>query len=83
MKRAPWDEVEEVAFECEPGTLTEGKLQNPRPQGVTRNSHGIENFDDNILEINVRARSGKSLGPADFARSTGFPADQYQTSLPG
>src|SRR6202043_1893469 len=23
----PWDEAEEVAFECEPGTLTEGKLR--------------------------------------------------------
>ena len=23
----PWDEAEEVAFECEPGTLTEKKLR--------------------------------------------------------
>jgi hypothetical protein len=26
-KLLPWDEAEEVTFECEPGTLTEGKLQ--------------------------------------------------------
>jgi len=23
----PWDEAEEITFECEPGTLTEGKAK--------------------------------------------------------
>ena len=28
MKRLlPWDEAEEIAFECEPGTINEGKLE--------------------------------------------------------
>jgi oxygen-independent coproporphyrinogen-3 oxidase len=75
MKRLlPWDEAEEVAFECEPGTLTEGKLRAIRDLGVTRLSLGIENFDDEILKINGRAHTSKEIGPAyRFARSIGFP----------
>src|SRR6478752_8816849 len=45
---ASWDRAEEVAFECEPGTLTESKLAAIREIGVTRLSLGIENFDDRI-----------------------------------
>ncbi len=75
MKRLlPWDEAEEVAFECEPGTLTEGKLQVIRDLGVTRLSLGIENFDDDILKVNGRAHTSKEIEPAyRFARSIGFP----------
>ena len=40
----PWDEAEEVTFECEPGTLTEPKLQSIRQMGVTRLSLGVEHF---------------------------------------
>ena len=32
----PWDEAEEVTFECEPGTLTEKKLEAIKNFGVTR-----------------------------------------------
>src|ERR1035438_5423407 len=75
MKRLlPWDEADEVAFECEPGTLTEGKLQVIKDLGVTRLSLGIENFDDEILKVNGRAHTSKEIGPAyRFARSIGFP----------
>ena len=75
MKRLlPWDEAEEITFECEPGTLTEGKLEVIKNLGVTRLSLGIENFDDHILEINGRAHRSKEIGRAyDFARSIGFP----------
>jgi oxygen-independent coproporphyrinogen-3 oxidase len=70
----PWNEVEEVAFECEPGTLTEGKLQTIRELGVTRLSLGIENFNDEILEANGRAHSSKEIDRAyGLARSIGFP----------
>ena len=70
----PWDEAEEVAFECEPGTLTEGKLQVIRDLGVTRLSLGIENFNDEILRENGRAHTSKEIEPAyHFARSIGFP----------
>ena len=51
----PWTDCEEVAFECEPGTLTRSKLEAIRQIGVTRLSLGIESFDDEILEENGRA----------------------------
>lgn len=69
-----WDRVEEVTFECEPGTLTEAKLEAIREIGVTRLSLGIENYDDHILEINGRAHRSPEIRRAyDFARSIGFP----------
>lgn len=75
MKGAlPWDEIEEVAFECEPGTLTEKKLQTIRDVGVTRLSLGVENFDDHILELNGRAHKSKEIERAlGFAKSLDFP----------
>jgi coproporphyrinogen III oxidase-like Fe-S oxidoreductase len=70
----PWDEAEEVAFECEPGTLNDQKLKAIRELGVTRLSLGIENFDDHILEINGRAHHSKEIARAyAFARQIGFP----------
>ncbi len=50
-----WDCAEEVTFECEPGTLNQGKLEAIREIGVTRLSLGVENFNDDILEENGRA----------------------------
>jgi oxygen-independent coproporphyrinogen-3 oxidase len=75
MKRLlPWDRAEEITFECEPGTLTEGKLKVIQEVGVTRLSLGIENFDDHILQINGRAHNAKDVDRSyDFARSIGFP----------
>lgn len=70
----PWNGVEEVTFEAEPGTLTEPKLRAIREMGVTRLSLGIENFDDRILEINGRAHHSQEIFRAyDFARQIGFP----------
>jgi oxygen-independent coproporphyrinogen-3 oxidase len=70
----PWDEAEEVTFECEPGTLTEGKLRVIKDLGVTRLSLGIENFDDAVLKANGRAHLSKEIDRAyGFARSIGFP----------
>ncbi|MEZ5328061.1 MAG: coproporphyrinogen-III oxidase family protein [Verrucomicrobiales bacterium] len=69
-----WDETEEIAFECEPGTLTEKKLDAIRKMGVTRLSLGVENFDDHILESNGRAhRSGEIDRAYGYARKIGFP----------
>jgi oxygen-independent coproporphyrinogen-3 oxidase len=75
MKRhLPWDGVEEVTFECEPGTLTEGKLVVLKQLGVTRLSLGIENVDDAILEANGRAHVSKEIERAyAFARASEFP----------
>jgi oxygen-independent coproporphyrinogen-3 oxidase len=70
----PWDEVEEVTFECEPGTLNEKKLNAIRELGVTRLSLGVENFADHILELNGRAHRSAEIGRAyDYARKIGFP----------
>ncbi len=70
----PWDEAAEVAFEAEPGTLTDHKLRAIRDLGVTRLSLGVENFNDHILEINGRAHHSKEIARAyNFAREVGFP----------
>ena len=69
----PWDEVEEVTFECEPGTLSEKKLEVIKKLGTTRLSLGIENFDDHILEINGRAHRSKEVYRAyEYANSLNF-----------
>lgn len=76
----PWDETEEVAFECEPGTLTEKKLEALKEIGVTRLSLGIENFDDHILEVNGRAhRSREAFRALKYAKTLGF--DQVNIDL--
>lgn len=70
----PWDRAEEVAFECEPGTLTEKKIRVIRELGVTRLSLGVENFDDEILETNGRAHVSKEIFRAyDFIQALDFP----------
>ncbi len=72
-KLLPWDQAREIAFECEPGTITEGKLRAIRDIGVTRLSLGIENFNDAILKANGRAHESKEIGRAyDMARTIGF-----------
>jgi len=75
MKRLlPWDAVEEVTFECEPGTLTDHKLAAIHKLGVTRLSLGVENFDEHILEINGRAHRAREIDRAyAYARQVGFP----------
>jgi oxygen-independent coproporphyrinogen-3 oxidase len=75
MKRLlPWDEAEEVTFECEPGTLTEPKLRFLQEMGVTRLSLGVEHFEEQILRLNGRAHGAKEIDRAySFARSVGFP----------
>ena len=57
----PWSGTEEVTFECEPGTLTQSKLEAIREVGVTRLSLGIENFNDDILRENGRAHVSKEI----------------------
>jgi oxygen-independent coproporphyrinogen-3 oxidase len=75
MKRLlPWDEAEEITFECEPGTLTDYKLRVIQEIGVTRLSLGVEHFEDAILKLNGRAHGAAEIDRAyGFARSVGFP----------
>jgi oxygen-independent coproporphyrinogen-3 oxidase len=70
----PWDEVEEVTFECEPGTLTRPKVAAIREVGVTRLSLGVESFDDAILAENGRAHLRREIERAlPWIREEGFP----------
>jgi oxygen-independent coproporphyrinogen-3 oxidase len=69
-----WHEAEEITFECEPGTLTPGKLAAIRDMGVTRLSLGVESFNDELLDINGRAhRSPEIFRAYAEARALGFP----------
>ena len=76
----PWDEAEEVAFECEPGTLNPSKLKAVKDIGVTRLSLGVENFDSHILEINGRAHKGPEVYRA-YERAQAEKFDQINIDL--
>ena len=68
-----WDDAEEVTFECEPGTLTQPKVQALKTLGMTRISLGVENFSDAILEANGRAHlSAEILRAWDWIQAAGF-----------
>jgi oxygen-independent coproporphyrinogen III oxidase len=70
-----WDDAEEVTFECEPGTLSEPKVQSLKALGMTRISLGVENFDDAILEANGRAHlSAEILRAWDWIKAADFPS---------
>lgn len=72
-KVMPWDDVEEVAFECEPGTLSQSKVEAIREIGVTRLSLGLENMNDEILRENGRAHVSKEIYAAmPWVKAQGF-----------
>lgn len=80
QKAMPWTGVEEVTFECEPGTLTQSKLEAIRAIGVTRLSLGIESFDDEILRENGRAHVSQEIWRVlPWIRDLGF--DQLNVDL--
>ena len=56
-----WEQAEEVTFECEPGTLSESKVQTLSELGITRLSLGVEHFDDAILRENGRAHESAEI----------------------
>jgi len=70
-----WDGAEEVTFECEPGTLSETKVKTLRDEmGVTRLSLGVENFSDELLDLNGRAHLSKEVYRAwDWIENAQFP----------
>ena len=74
-----WDQAEEVTFECEPGTLSQPKVQTLRELGVTRLSLGVENFGDAVLEENGRAHlSGEVYKAWDWITARRFPERQHR-----
>ena len=60
----PWDSAAEIAFECEPGTLTRAKLEAIKEIGVTRLSLGLENLDDEVLRATAAPTSPKKSTPS-------------------
>jgi oxygen-independent coproporphyrinogen-3 oxidase len=73
--RASFDlgELQETAFECEPGTLSEAKLDELHHLGVTRLSLGVENFAPEILARNNRAHRAAEIHKTyQAARAVGF-----------
>jgi len=69
-----WDQAEEVTFECEPGTLSDSKLQTIRELGITRLSLGVENFSDAVLEENGRAHLSPEVYRAwEWIQKADFP----------
>ncbi|BBM82818.1 coproporphyrinogen-III oxidase family protein [Candidatus Uabimicrobium amorphum] len=68
------ENVEEVTFECEPGTLSEKKLEAIRNFGTTRLSLGVENFSDEILKENGRAHLSEEIFRAyEWVKKLDFP----------
>jgi oxygen-independent coproporphyrinogen III oxidase len=80
QQHLPWDQAEEVTFECEPGTLQQHKLETIRALGVTRLSLGVENYDYNILEYNGRAHHTEEIYRA-YAWARQLQFDQINIDL--
>lgn len=67
------DRLEESTFECEPGTLTQPKVDAIRAAGLTRLSLGVETFDDEVLKENGRAHlSAEIYRCLPWIRAAGF-----------
>ena len=68
-----WDEAGEIAFECEPGTLTEAKVAAIAEIGVTRLSLGVEHLNDDVLRENGRAHVSREVYRSmPWIRAAGF-----------
>lgn len=68
-----WVHAEEVTFECEPGTLSQSKVETLKQLGVTRLSLGVENFSDAVLEENGRAHLSSEIYKAwQWIAAAGF-----------
>ena len=65
--------LREVTFECEPGTMTQKKVEAIKAFGCTRLSLGVEHFDDHILEENGRAHLSPEIFTAyEWVKDAGF-----------
>ena len=79
-KTLPLDELKEVTFECEPGTMTERKVEAIKRFGCTRLSLGVEHFDPHVLEENGRAHGAPEIFTAyDWVKQ--FDFDQVNIDL--
>ena len=64
----------EKSFECNPGSITEGKLQILKKHGFNRISFGVQNTDPEVLRGVNRAYQTESLvkNAVDLARKYGY-----------
>ncbi|MRR56402.1 MAG: radical SAM family heme chaperone HemW [Deltaproteobacteria bacterium] len=63
----------EITLECNPGTITRGKLAAFRAVGVNRLSLGVQSFDDELLDVLGRSHSAEeALGAFRAAREAGY-----------
>jgi oxygen-independent coproporphyrinogen-3 oxidase len=69
----PWENVEEVTFECAPASVTTSKLRALRESGVTRLSVGVQQLSDHVLAANGRVHRERDVEQAfAVARQVGF-----------
>lgn len=74
QERGAWEGIEEVTFECEPGTVTREKLEALKQMGVTRLMFGFQSLNDRILRgIGRRATGEEALRAYVLARELQFP----------
>ncbi|MCR5481574.1 MAG: radical SAM family heme chaperone HemW [Clostridia bacterium] len=63
----------EITIECNPGTLTETKLNTYIKSGINRVSMGVQSFDDGLLRILGRIHDSKTAKESfHLLRSAGF-----------
>lgn len=63
----------EISIECNPGTVTRGKLEKYRKAGINRLSIGLQSADDEELKILGRMHNFQQfLKTYEYARNVGF-----------
>jgi len=75
QNRLAWPEpAAEFTFECQPGTLTESKMQLLRDLGVTRASLGVQTMTDEVLrDVGRAAGTADCMDAYELARKIDFP----------
>jgi oxygen-independent coproporphyrinogen III oxidase len=57
----PWNNVEEITYECAPRSVRDPFLDALLESGVTRLSMGVQSFDDELLKTNGRVHLSKDV----------------------
>ena len=69
----PWNDVQEITYECAPRSVRDSFLESLLEAGVTRLSMGVQSFDDELLKINGRVHLSKDVVKAvESIQKAGF-----------
>ncbi|MBT5706704.1 MAG: coproporphyrinogen III oxidase family protein [Verrucomicrobia bacterium] len=69
----PWNEIQEITYECAPRSVRPSFLESLLAAGVTRLSMGVQSFDDALLKINGRVHLSNDVVMAvDAIQEAGF-----------